>query len=63
MPLYYETAGHSIAAGVVLSVLDTFVVALKLWTRRIQKQPLKADDWLLVPAAVRSPSTTMPATN
>ncbi|KAJ3552566.1 hypothetical protein NPX13_g11082 [Xylaria arbuscula] len=52
MPVYYETAGHSIAAGIVLSVVDTFVVALKFWTRRIQKQPLKADDWLLVPAVI-----------
>lgn len=54
MPVYYETAGHSIAAGVVLSLVNTFSVALKFWTRRIQRQPLKADDWLLVPAAILS---------
>ncbi|KAI0508977.1 hypothetical protein F5B22DRAFT_649477 [Xylaria bambusicola] len=52
MSMYYETATHSIAAGVVLSIVDTFVVSLKFWTRRIQKQPLKADDWLLVPATI-----------
>jgi hypothetical protein len=55
MPVYYEIAGHNIAAGVVLSVVDIFTVALKFWTRRIQRQPLKADDWFLVPATVRSP--------
>ncbi|KAJ2985496.1 hypothetical protein NUW58_g5497 [Xylaria curta] len=52
MSKYYETAGHNIAAGVVLSAIDIVAVALKFWTRRVQKQPLKADDWLLVPATL-----------
>jgi hypothetical protein len=53
MPAYYETAGHAIAAGVVLSIVDIITVALKFWTRIIRIQPLKADDWFLVPATVR----------
>ncbi|KAL2278287.1 hypothetical protein FJTKL_14557 [Diaporthe vaccinii] len=50
MPKHYETAAHVIAASVALPVVDILAVALKFKVRRIQKQPLKADDWSLVPA-------------
>lgn len=53
MPKHYETAAHVIAASVALPVVDILAVALKFKVRRIQKQPLKADDWSLVPATVR----------
>ncbi|KAK2611831.1 hypothetical protein N8I77_005153 [Diaporthe amygdali] len=53
MPKYYETAAHVIAASVALPVVDILAVALKFKVRRIQKQPLKADDWSLVPATVQ----------
>ncbi|KAI6085049.1 hypothetical protein F4821DRAFT_241794 [Hypoxylon rubiginosum] len=52
MSKYYETAEHAITASVALSVVDMITVALKFWTRRIQKQPLMADDWLLVLATL-----------
>ncbi|KAJ0120490.1 hypothetical protein J7T55_015219 [Diaporthe amygdali] len=52
MPKYYETAAHVIAASVALPVVDILAVALKFKVRRIQKQPLKADDWSLVPATL-----------
>ncbi|KAK5626604.1 hypothetical protein RRF57_002319 [Xylaria bambusicola] len=49
---YYETPGHNIAAAVVLSVADIIAVSLRFWVRRKQSQPLKADDWLMIPALV-----------
>lgn len=52
MSKYYDTAPHVIAASVALPVVDIIAVALKFRTRQFQKQPLKADDWLLVPATV-----------
>jgi hypothetical protein len=50
---YYQTPGHVIAAGVVLSLMDILAVLLRFRARKVGKQPLKADDWLLVPATVR----------
>ncbi|KAI0555865.1 hypothetical protein F4679DRAFT_8456 [Xylaria curta] len=47
---YYETPGHNISAAVVLSVADIIAVSLRFWVRRKQSQPLKADDWLMIPA-------------
>jgi hypothetical protein len=49
---YYQTAGHVIAAGVSLAIVDIVTVVLKFCVRKKYKQPLKADDWLLVPALV-----------
>ncbi|OTA69356.1 hypothetical protein K449DRAFT_418792 [Hypoxylon sp. EC38] len=49
---YYHEPGHVIAAGVVLSVVDIASVILRFYTRKRQQQPLKADDWLLVPASL-----------
>ncbi|KAI1408869.1 hypothetical protein F5Y13DRAFT_171472 [Hypoxylon sp. FL1857] len=49
---YYNTPGHVVAAGVVLSVVDIASVILRFYTRKRQQQPLKADDWLLVPASL-----------
>jgi hypothetical protein len=50
---YYQTPGHVIAAGMVLSAMDLVAVVLRFKARRKGKQPLKADDWLLLPATVR----------
>lgn len=50
---YYQTPGHTIAAGAALSFLTAAAVGMRFWTRRRQNQPLKMDDWLVVPAAVR----------
>lgn len=49
---YYQTPGHVIAAGIALSLLDILVVAFRFKARRGAKQPLKTDDWLLLPATV-----------
>ncbi|KAI1391574.1 uncharacterized protein F4822DRAFT_190157 [Hypoxylon trugodes] len=51
-PYYYMQPDNIIAAAVALSLLDIIVVALRFWTRKIQRQPPKADDWLMVPAAL-----------
>ncbi|KAH7324817.1 plasma membrane protein Pth11-like protein [Stachybotrys elegans] len=48
--LYYQTPGHALAASIVLSVLDIAAVAARLYTRQKQKQKIKADDWLMLPA-------------
>ncbi|KAI0025165.1 plasma membrane protein Pth11-like protein [Xylariomycetidae sp. FL0641] len=49
---YYDTPGHVIAAAVALSVVDIAAVTLRFLTRKSQKQPLKADDWLMIPATL-----------
>ncbi|KAI6086756.1 hypothetical protein F4821DRAFT_278438 [Hypoxylon rubiginosum] len=49
---YYETPSHNIAAGIILPVVDIIAVGLRFWVRTKQKQALKADDWLLVPATI-----------
>ncbi|KAI1135650.1 hypothetical protein F5Y05DRAFT_167348 [Hypoxylon sp. FL0543] len=49
---YYMRPGHVIAAAVVLSVVDIVAVALRFWARKIQRQPPKTDDWLMVPATL-----------
>ncbi|KAI1171479.1 hypothetical protein F4777DRAFT_53726 [Nemania sp. FL0916] len=49
---YFQTPGHVIAAGIGLSVLDILALGLRFVARRRQQQPLKADDWLLVPATL-----------
>lgn len=49
---YWVTPSHTIAAGVGLSVLDIVAVSLRFVARRKQRQPLKADDWFMVPATV-----------
>lgn len=49
---YFQTPSHVIAAGIGLSVLDIVSVLLRFAARKKQRQPIKADDWLLVPATV-----------
>ncbi|PVH95162.1 hypothetical protein DM02DRAFT_509961, partial [Periconia macrospinosa] len=49
---YYQTAGHVIAAGMVLSVMDVIALVLRFRARIESKQPLMADDWLLLPATL-----------
>ncbi|KAI0180076.1 hypothetical protein GGR52DRAFT_529638 [Hypoxylon sp. FL1284] len=47
---YVQRPGHSIAASVVLPLLDVVVVSLRFSIRRRQSQGLKMDDWLMIPA-------------
>ncbi|KAK8112571.1 hypothetical protein PG984_013097 [Apiospora sp. TS-2023a] len=49
---YYQTAGHAVAAGVGLSLLATGAVACRFKAQSLRKQPLKTDDWLLLPALI-----------
>lgn len=58
--VYYETGRHLIAASIALAVVDVIAVATKFWVRLSFKQSLLADDWLLVPATVRTTSTFLP---
>jgi hypothetical protein len=51
--IYYEEGKHIIAASIAMAAVDVLAVAMKFWVRLSFKQPLKADDWLLVPATVR----------
>ncbi|KAH4802903.1 hypothetical protein HBI81_084900 [Parastagonospora nodorum] len=52
--VYFETGKHLTAASISLMVVDIIAVAFKFWVRLRLKQPLMADDWLLVPATVLS---------
>jgi hypothetical protein len=49
---YYQTPGHVIAAGIILSLVDILAVSFRFKVRRGSKQGLKLDDWLLLPATV-----------
>ncbi|PHH82575.1 hypothetical protein CDD83_3224 [Cordyceps sp. RAO-2017] len=49
---YYQQPGHVVAAGVVLPLLAVVAVGLRLWTRLKQGQGVRADDWLVLPAAL-----------
>ncbi|KAI1481085.1 hypothetical protein F4774DRAFT_56141 [Daldinia eschscholtzii] len=49
---YYQTPGHVIAAGMVLSLVDILAVMLRFMVRKKERQPLKPDDWLLLPATL-----------
>ncbi|KAI1414492.1 hypothetical protein F5Y13DRAFT_16809 [Hypoxylon sp. FL1857] len=49
---YYTRPGYVIATAIALSVVDIVAVALRFWARKIQRQPPKADDWLMIPATL-----------
>lgn len=51
---YYEEPAYVIAGGSVLPFFALIVTALRLHFRIKQRQPLKADDWLVFPAMVRA---------
>ncbi|KAI4862150.1 hypothetical protein F4820DRAFT_36600 [Hypoxylon rubiginosum] len=49
---YYMRAENVIAAAIALSILDIVAVALRFWTRKVQRNPPRADDWLMIPATL-----------
>lgn len=51
---YYEEPDYVIAGGSVLPVMAIIVTGLRMYFRNTQRQPLKADDWLVFPAVVRA---------
>lgn len=53
-PVYFETGKHLILASMSLVAVDIIAVVAKFWVRLRFNQPLMADDWLLVPATVRT---------
>ncbi|MCJ1235653.1 hypothetical protein MMC14_003624 [Varicellaria rhodocarpa] len=48
----YITPNNFIAVSVLFPLLDIIVVALRFYTRRVQKFSLKSDDWLTLAALV-----------
>lgn len=49
---YWSTPEHVITAAIGLAVLDITFLTLRFVSRRKQRQPLKTDDWILIPAIV-----------
>lgn len=49
---YYEEPAYVIAGGSILPFFAIVVTALRLRVRVQQRQPLRADDWLVIPAMV-----------
>lgn len=50
--------GLSISCAVLFIPSSTLLLGMRYYARRQQKAPLGADDWLMVPAYVRSRSLT-----
>lgn len=53
MPFTFVKPGEVLASGVCIPLVSLLMVALRIYTRKGQKQVLKADDWLIIPAFVR----------
>ncbi|KAI0381264.1 hypothetical protein F5Y04DRAFT_288906 [Hypomontagnella monticulosa] len=47
---YWCTPGHVITAAVGLFVMDVTFITLRFIARKKQRQPLKVDDWITIPA-------------
>ena len=50
--MYYNSPSAILAVAIALPILDAIAVALRFYTRRLQRLPLLIDDWLTVPALV-----------
>ena len=48
----YITPNKFIAISVLFPLLNVIVVALRFYTRRVQRASLKSDDWLTLAALV-----------
>ena len=48
-----QTAGEQYALAVTLSLVATFFVGLRFYARRLKKNPLLWDDWLILAALVK----------
>ncbi|KAI1092309.1 hypothetical protein F5B19DRAFT_212123 [Rostrohypoxylon terebratum] len=49
---YYMRPEQMVAAAIALSIVDILAVAFRFWARKMQKEPPKADDWLVIPATL-----------
>ncbi|KAH8896284.1 hypothetical protein GQ53DRAFT_819402 [Thozetella sp. PMI_491] len=47
---YFETPGHLVAAAVAFPIAGIVAALLRVQARKTQKQPLKADDWFILPS-------------
>lgn len=54
---YYDQPAYVVAGASILGFIAILATVLRIHVRLQQKQPFKADDWLLIPAAVRASST------
>ncbi|MCJ1396026.1 hypothetical protein MMC18_008913 [Xylographa bjoerkii] len=52
--MFYNSPFAVVAVGIILPVLDAVAVALRFYTRRLQRLPLLIDDWLTIPALILS---------
>lgn len=52
--LYVTRPGYFIAAAILLPLLDIVFVATRFYARTKQREALKIDDWLVIPATVCS---------
>ncbi|KAF2967815.1 hypothetical protein GQX73_g5751 [Xylaria multiplex] len=53
MRYYITEPGYVIAAAILLSLLDIIAVSLRFWARKKQRELLKVDDWLMLPATIQ----------
>ena len=49
---YYESLGSIVSIAVILPMLDILAVALRFVSRKRQRIPFEADDWLALAATV-----------
>ncbi|KAI3326761.1 hypothetical protein HD806DRAFT_417342 [Xylariaceae sp. AK1471] len=52
MGYYVNEPGYVISAAIFLSVLDIVAVSLRFWARTKQREAMKTDDWLMLPATI-----------
>jgi hypothetical protein len=55
MPFEFLRPGEVLALGIAMPLVCIFVSALRIYTRRVQRQTMKVDDWLIIPCTVRLP--------
>jgi hypothetical protein len=54
MPFSFIRPGEVLALGIALPLVCAFISILRIYTRRLQRQELKVDDWLIIPCTVRA---------
>lgn len=52
---YYDQPACVVTGASILGIIAILVTALRVQVRIKQKQPFKADDWLVLPAVVCAP--------
>ncbi|KAH5466254.1 hypothetical protein HBI55_245860 [Parastagonospora nodorum] len=52
MPFDFLSPGEVLALGIAMPLVCVVVSALRIYTRRVQRQDMKLDDWLIIPCTV-----------